>query len=51
MVDRARAAGLEMIGVGIATPVAGLFPVAIRIETIADLKGQLFGIAEKLLLA
>ena len=51
MVDRARAAGLEMIGVGIATPVAGLFPVAIRIETIADLKGQLFGIAEQLLLA
>jgi len=50
MVDRAGAAGLEMIGVGIATQVAGLFPVAIRIETIADLKGQLFGIAERLLL-
>ena len=50
MVDRAGVAGLEMIGVGIATQVAGLFPVAIRIETIADLKGQIFGIAERLLL-
>lgn len=51
MVDRASAAGLIMIGVGIATPVAGLFPVAIRIDSIADLKGQLFGIAEQLLLS
>jgi hypothetical protein len=51
MVGRASAAGLIMIGVGIATPVAGLFPVAIRIDSIADLKGQLFGIAEQLLLS
>ena len=50
MVQKAAAAGVEMIGVGIGVQVDNLFPVAIRIRSVADLKGQLFGIAEKLLL-
>ena len=50
MVGKATAAGIEMIGVGIATRVDRLFPVAIVIGSVTDLKGQLFGIAEQLLL-
>jgi cobaltochelatase CobT len=50
MVQKAAAAGVEMIGVGIATRVDRLFPVAITIGSVTDLKGQLFGIAEQLLL-
>ena len=50
MAGKATAAGIEMIGVGIATRVDRLFPVAITIGSVADLKGQLFGIAEQLLL-
>jgi cobalamin biosynthesis protein CobT len=50
LVARATASGLEMIGVGIATGVEWLFPVAIRIDAIADLKQALFGVAERLLI-
>jgi cobalamin biosynthesis protein CobT len=50
MVMRAGIAGIEMIGVGIATSVEGLFPVAVQIASVADLKGELFRIAEQLLL-
>ena len=50
MVMRAGIAGIEMIGVGIATSVEGLFPVAVQIASVADLKGELFRIAERLLL-
>ncbi len=50
MVERASAAQLEMIGVGIGISVDRLFPVAIRIDAVADLKGELFRIAEQLLL-
>jgi hypothetical protein len=50
MVDKASAAGIEMIGVGIATRVDRLFPIAITIASVADLKKELFGIAERLLL-
>lgn len=50
MVDKASAAGIEMIGVGIATHIDRLFPVAITIGSVADLKKELFGIAERLLL-
>jgi cobaltochelatase CobT len=50
MVGKATAAGIEMIGVGIATRVDRLFPVAITIGSVTDLKGELFGIAEQLLL-
>jgi cobalamin biosynthesis protein CobT len=50
MVRKATAAGVEMIGVGIKVDVSHLFPVAIQIASVADLKGELFGIAEKLLL-
>jgi cobalamin biosynthesis protein CobT len=50
MVTKATAAGIELIGVGIGVRVDNLFPTAITIESVADLKGQLFSIAEKLLL-
>ena len=50
LVARATASGLEMIGVGIANGVEWLFPVAIRIDAIADLKQALFGVAERLLI-
>ena len=49
LVARATVSGLELIGVGIATGVEWLFPVAIRIDAIADLKQALFGVAERLL--
>lgn len=50
MVTKATAAGIELIGVGIGVQVGNLFPVAIRIGSVADLKSELFGIAERLLL-
>jgi len=50
MGERASAAGLELIGVGIGIAVDRLFPLAIRIDGVADLKGELFRIAEQLLL-
>ncbi len=50
LVNRATQAGIECIGIGIGVSVSRLFPVSVRIENIADLKGVLFGIAEKLLL-
>jgi cobalamin biosynthesis protein CobT len=51
LVQRASLAGVELIGIGIQTDVKHLFPVAIRIDDITDLKGQLFHIAERLLLS
>lgn len=51
LVRQATGAGIEVIGVGIGCEVSRLFPLAIRIETIGDLKGELFRIAEKLLLS
>ena len=50
MIAKATAAGIEMIGIGIQMDVRRLFPVAIRIASVADLKGELFRIAERLLL-
>ncbi|MFB1489324.1 MULTISPECIES: VWA domain-containing protein [unclassified Thiocapsa] len=50
LVNRATQAGIEIIGIGIGVSVSRLFPVAVRIDDIADLKTALFGIAEKLLL-
>ena len=51
MVRRATAAGIEILGVGIAKDTAHLFPVAVVIQDIAHLKDRLFGIAERLLLS
>ena len=50
LIEHAGAAGIEMIGVGIAVDVGCLFPIAVRIDAVADLKTALFGIAEQLLL-
>jgi cobalamin biosynthesis protein CobT len=50
LIERAGAAGIEMIGVGIAVDVGRLFPIAVRIDAIEDLKTALFGIAEQHLL-
>lgn len=51
LITRATQAGIECIGIGIRHDVGRLFPVAVRIDEIADLKTALFGIAERLLLA
>ncbi|MEA1053794.1 VWA domain-containing protein, partial [Lamprobacter modestohalophilus] len=45
------AAGLETLGIGIGIDVSGLFASAIQVQDIAELKTQLFGAAERLLLA
>jgi cobalamin biosynthesis protein CobT len=50
IIAKAGAAGIELIGVGIQQDVSRLFPVAIRIWSVGDLKRDLFGIAERLLL-
>jgi cobalamin biosynthesis protein CobT len=50
LIRRAAASGIECIGIGIRQDVSRLFPVAVRIDDIADLKTALFGIAERLLL-
>ena len=50
LMRRAAASGVECIGIGIRQDVSRLFPVAVRIDDIADLKTALFGIAERLLL-
>ena len=50
LMRRAAASGVECIGIGIRHDVGRLFPVAVRIDDIADLKTALFGIAERLLL-
>lgn len=51
LVTRASAAGIECIGIGIQTDVDGLFPTAIRIQAMTDLKAELFRIAQSLLLS
>jgi hypothetical protein len=50
LVERAVVAGIELIGVGIQHDVRRLFPVAIQIQSIEDLKEELFRIAERMLL-
>jgi len=39
IITKAGSAGIEMIGIGIQQDVSRLFPVAIRIGSVADLKG------------
>ncbi|MCF7979032.1 MAG: VWA domain-containing protein [Chromatiaceae bacterium] len=51
LIARARTAGIELIGIGIQHEVGHLFPVAIRIDDVADLKRTLFQVAEQLLLS
>lgn len=50
MVKQATQGGIEVLGVGIECEVGNLFPLAIRIDNIGDLKRELFRIAERLLL-
>lgn len=50
LVSRAEASGIKLIGVGIQHDVGRLFPVAIEIQSIEDLKAELFRVAERLLL-
>ena len=49
MIKKARQEGIEVIGIGIQQDVRGLFPVAISIHDVGDLKRELFRIAERLL--
>ena len=44
-----RQAGIEAVGVGIGVDVRHLFPTAIEVTEAKDLKGALFGVAERLL--
>ncbi|MFE8032999.1 VWA domain-containing protein [Thiohalocapsa marina] len=46
-----RAADLETVGIGIDVDVSWLFPVALRVSEVTELKRALFGAAEQLLLA
>ena len=50
IIGKAGVAGIELIGIGIQQDVDRLFPVAIRIDDIRDLKTELFRVAERLLL-
>lgn len=50
MIDRAATTGLEMIGIGIGVRVDHLFPVAVSIQAVGDLRKAFFGIAEQLLI-
>jgi cobalamin biosynthesis protein CobT len=45
------ASDLETVGVGIGVDVSALFPTAIRVAEVAELRSALFGAAERLLLA
>jgi len=49
MVKKATLAGIQVIGIGIQYDVSRLFPVAICIHDVGDLKRELFRIAERLL--
>ncbi len=44
-----RRAGIETVGVGIGIDVRHLFPAAIEVTEAKDLKRELFGVAERLL--
>jgi hypothetical protein len=44
-----RQAGIEAVGVGIGVDVRHLFPAAIEVTEAKDLKRELFGVAERLL--
>jgi cobalamin biosynthesis protein CobT len=48
LIAQAERAGIELIGIGIQHSVDHLFPVAIRIDAVNDLKRALFGVAERL---
>ena len=50
LIRQATASGLQMLGVGIEVDVSRLFPIAIRINAITDLKSELFHLTEHLLL-
>ena len=45
-----RQAGIETVGIGIGICVQHLFPTAIEVTETKDLKRELFGVAERLLL-
>jgi cobalamin biosynthesis protein CobT len=44
-------AAIETVGIGIQVDVSHLFPVAVRVYALSDLKHALFGVAERLLVA
>lgn len=50
LIAQVQAAGITLIGLGIARDVNGLFPTAVRIDDISELKVALFRLAEQLLL-
>ncbi len=46
-----QASGLETVGIGIGVDVSALFPIALRVHAVTELKQALFGVAEQLLIA
>ncbi|MFW5723809.1 MAG: VWA domain-containing protein, partial [Halochromatium sp.] len=46
-----QASGLGTVGIGIGVDVSALFPIALRVQAVTELKQALFGVAEQLLIA
>lgn len=51
ILQRCRASGIETVGIGLGIEVSHLFPVSIMIQDFRDLRGQLFELSRKVLLA
>jgi cobalamin biosynthesis protein CobT len=51
LLGRCRDSDIEVVGIGILTDVGRLFPVAVEVAEVGDLKRTLFRVAERLLVA
>ena len=51
LLQRCRRSEVEVVGIGIQTDVGGLFPVAVEVAEVGDLKRMLFRVAERVLVA
>jgi cobalamin biosynthesis protein CobT len=51
LLGRCRESDVEVVGIGVQTDVGGVFPLAVEVGDVADLKRVLFRVAEKLLIA
>jgi hypothetical protein len=51
LLQRCRDSGIEMVGVGLGLDVSHLFPIAITINDLSELRAQLFELSKAVLLA
>ncbi len=51
IIERCKASGIELIGIGIGHSIGHLFDVAIRVDDVRQLRGELFRIGRQLLAA